>query len=357
MNQGNLDQQDIRAYTTYDDPETYHNMRTASIITVTGMNINDHVYHREEVDQTEGVRDGAPIARFVSLTGHVLLVSPDSSWMILSPDMKETASGNIQGDTDDQECTLQAGIANLSYVIPGTFLEWCTRRQKESPRIAVSGDWAKLQRQRDIRKNALRALILEPPGEKSTKTIGVPASSDVSSAQELVLSQEEQPRTSNQEELKDELKEELTTGPHADSTIQLKEHVADLSSDNVITTTASDKELHASEPKPGLDEMQELLSEINSITLDSYLLESGGDQGSYNKEELAHSPWTGEYDHESSPGLFTSPTPSYLKEEPPDVPLLEESLPPLSKGEPCAPTHAPDDNSNIKNFNYHYNIV
>ena len=281
MNQGNLDQQDIRAYTTYDDPETYHNMRTASIITVTGMNINDHVYHREEVDQTEGVRDGAPIARFVSLTGHVLLVSPDSSWMILSPDMKETASGNIQGDTDDQECTLQAGIANLSYVIPGTFLEWCTRRQKESPRIAVSGDWAKLQRQRDIRKNALRALILEPPGEKSTKTIGVPASSDVSSAQELVLSQEEQPRTSNQEELKDELKEELTTGPHADSTIQLKEHVADLSSDNVITTTASDKELHASEPKPGLDEMQELLSEINSITLDcdkdSYLLESGGD--------------------------------------------------------------------------------
>ena len=68
-------------------------------------------------------------------------------------------------------------------------------------------------------------------------------------------------------------------------------------------------------------------------------------------------PWTGEYDHESSPGLFTSPTPSYLKEEPPDVPLLEESLPPLSKGEPCAPTHAPDDNSNIENFNYHYNIV
>ena len=36
----NLDQQDIRAYTTYDDPETYHNMHTASIITVTGMNIN-----------------------------------------------------------------------------------------------------------------------------------------------------------------------------------------------------------------------------------------------------------------------------------------------------------------------------
>ena len=74
MNQENLDQQDIRAYTTYDDPETYHNMRTASIITVTGMYINDDVYHREEGDQK-----GA-IARFVSLTGRVFLVSPDSSW-------------------------------------------------------------------------------------------------------------------------------------------------------------------------------------------------------------------------------------------------------------------------------------
>ena len=157
--------------------------------------------------------------------------------------------------------------------------------------------------------------------------------------------------------------------------------------------------------------MQDLLGEINSITLDhdkgNYLPEPGGDQGScptgsslghtphttlwnssdmgaitgfvidsedlasllsscsdgglgrgsYNKEELAHSPWTGEYDHESSPGLFTSPKPSYLEEAPPDVPLLEESLPPLSKGEPCAPTHTPDDNSNIENFNYHYNIV
>ena len=59
MNQENLDHLGIRAYTTYDDPETYHNMGTASIITVTGMNINDHVYHRGEVDQAGGVREGA----------------------------------------------------------------------------------------------------------------------------------------------------------------------------------------------------------------------------------------------------------------------------------------------------------
>ena len=72
------------------------------------MYINDDVYHREEGDQK-----GA-IARFVSLTGRVFLVSPDSSWVILSSDMKETACGDIQGHTDDKECTLEAGSPSTS---------------------------------------------------------------------------------------------------------------------------------------------------------------------------------------------------------------------------------------------------
>ena len=56
-------QGDVRAYTTYQDTKIYHNLHTASVITVTGMYINDDVYHREEGDQK-----GA-ITRFVSLTG------------------------------------------------------------------------------------------------------------------------------------------------------------------------------------------------------------------------------------------------------------------------------------------------
>ena len=42
---------DVRAYTTYHDTEIYFNLHTASVITVTGMYINDDVYHREEGDQ------------------------------------------------------------------------------------------------------------------------------------------------------------------------------------------------------------------------------------------------------------------------------------------------------------------
>ena len=102
--------------------------------------------------------------------------------MFLSPDMKETASGDIQGHTDDPECTLQAGVANLSHVILGTFyyIEWVTRKKREQPRITVSGDWTKLQRQRDVHRNALRALTLEPPDDKPTEeTTDVPAPSDV----------------------------------------------------------------------------------------------------------------------------------------------------------------------------------
>ena len=91
-------------------PRAFGNLHTASVITVTGMYINDDVYHREEGDQK-----GA-IARFVSLTGRVFLVSPDSSWVILSSDMKETACGDIQGHTDDKECTLEVGVAKLSYL-------------------------------------------------------------------------------------------------------------------------------------------------------------------------------------------------------------------------------------------------
>ena len=135
-------QGDVRAYTTYQDTKVYHNLHTASVITVTGMYINDDVYHREEGDQK-----GA-IARFVSLTGRVFLVSPDSSWVILSSDMKETACGGIQGHTDDKECTLEAGVANLSYVIPD-FKKWFCKSNKErrgAPLITIGGDWAKLQR-------------------------------------------------------------------------------------------------------------------------------------------------------------------------------------------------------------------
>ena len=37
-------QGDVRAYTTYQDTKIYHNLHTASVITVTGMYINDDVY-------------------------------------------------------------------------------------------------------------------------------------------------------------------------------------------------------------------------------------------------------------------------------------------------------------------------
>ena len=256
-------QGDVRAYTTYQDTKIYHNLHTASVITVTGMYINDDVYHREEGDQK-----GA-IARFVSLTGRVFLVSPDSSWVILSSDMKETACGDIQGHTDDKECTLEAGVAKLSYVIPG-FRTWFCKSNKErkgAPLITIGGDWAKLQRRRAIRRSALRAVTPESPGVMPKEENIAPASSDVLPfTHEPVPLQEEQLRTSSPEDLTEELMEE----PRVGSVDQQKENIEDLSSDFIA-----------------------LLDEINSITLNGANRngncphDPGGDLDS----DLAESSW------------------------------------------------------------------
>ena len=64
-----------------------------------------------------------------------------------------------------------------------------------------------------VRRSALYAFILESPGGTSTETIGIPASCDVSPAQESVLFQGEQPRMHSLEELMEELKEELKEVP------------------------------------------------------------------------------------------------------------------------------------------------
>ena len=276
---------DVRAYTTYHDTEIYFNLHTASVITVTGMYINDDVYHREEGDQ-KGV-----IARFVSLTGRVFLVSPDSSWVILSSDMKETACGDIQGHTDDKECTLEAGVAKLSYVIPG-FRTWFCKSNKErkgAPLLTIGGDWAKLQRRRAIRRSALRAVTPESPGVMPKEENIAPASSDVLPfTHEPVPFQEEQLCTSSPEELKEELTteelmtEELTTEElMTGSTIQLEEHIP-LASD---IATDSEEELRAGDSGSDDDDIQDLLGEIDLITRDdaegTYSPEPRGDEDSY----------------------------------------------------------------------------
>ena len=179
-------------------------------------------------------------------------------------------------------------------------------------------------------------------------------------------------------ELKEELKEELTT---------------DLSS-GIISTTASEGELRASDSGSDpdevqdLDEMPYLLDEINPITLDdpkgTYFPEPGGDEGSY----FAGSNWGLTPDIAMRDGLdkdavtsvvtdsadlagllptrpggglgcgsitvgmlgkfekkqsfpFTSTAPSVTREES----VIQE--------EPCAPTRALD-NSNIENYNTNY---
>ena len=275
----------MRAYTTYQDTKVYHNLHTASVITVTGMYINDDVYHREEGDQK-----GA-IARFVSLTGRVFLVSPDSSWVILSSDMKETACGDIQGHTDDKECTLEAGVAKLSYVIPG-FRTWFCKSNKErkgAPLITIGGDWAKLQRRRANRRSALRAVTPESPGVMPKEENIAPASSDVLPfTHEPVPFQEEQLCTSSPEELKEELTteelmtEELTTEElMTGSTIQLEEHIP-LASD---IATDSEEELRTGDSRSDDDDIQDLLGEIDLITRDdaegTYSPEPRGDEDSY----------------------------------------------------------------------------
>ena len=208
-----------------------------------------------------------------------------------------------------------------------------------------------------VRRSALHAFIPESPGGTSTETIGIPASCDVSPAQESVLFQGEQPRMHSLEELMEELKEE----PRVGSVDQQKENIEDLSSVIITTATSEEPRKIDHDQMHDLDDIHGLLDEINSITLDDpkddYLLESGGDQGgyptgsswghtphttlwnssdmdaitgfvidsedlasllssrsdgwlgrdSYNKEELAHSLWTGEYDHESSPNVDADP--------------------------------------------------
>ena len=223
----------------------------------------------------------------------------------------------------------------------------------------------------------------------------------------------EQLCTSGQEELKGELTtEELMTG----STIQLKEHIP-LTSD---IATDSEEELCAGDSGSDYDDVQDLLREINSTTLDhakgNYFPETVGDQGSYRTDSSwGPTPDTtmwgsfgkdtvtsfvidsgdlagllptrpgggpgcgsitvgmlGKFKEETQFFPFTSTEPSDIEEEPPDVQLLADSvlLSPmeeavigatgvLAQEEPWAPTRAPNDIINIENYNnnYHCSVV
>ena len=201
----------------------------------------------------------------------------------------------------------------------------------------------------------------------------------------------EQLCTSGQEELKGELTteehtmeeltaEELMTG----STIQLKEHIP-LTSD---IATDSEEELCAGDSGSDYDDVQDLLREINSTTLDhakgNYFPETVGDQGSYRTDSSwGPTPDTtmwgsfgkdtvtsfvigsenlvgllptrpggglgcgsitvgmlGKFKEEKQFFPFTSTEPSDIEEEPSDVPHLAESFlftlpdPPDSEEEP-----------------------
>ena len=190
----------------------------------------------------------------------------------------------------------------------------------------------------------------------------------------------EQLCTSGQEELKGELTteehtmeeltaEELTTEElMMGSTIQLKEHIP-LTSD---IATDSEEELRAGDSGSDYDDVQDLLREINSTTLDhakgNYFPETVGDQGSYRTDSSwGPAPDTtmwgsfgkdtvtsfvidsgdlagllptrpgggpgritvgmlGKFKEETQFFPFTSTEPSDIEEEPSDVPHLAESF-------------------------------